>query len=250
MTQGAESAQAILGGLVRDLSPDQLKQCLEFARDWNTNSRRCHAAQAMLQAIISQHTPEVGSLESLVPLTCQYFFHACSLVALGLHIDDYCVIQHIKPSAGHPRSNGVLANRVWYVSILLCETLLNMAVPASDVNHFQELRTIPGIGAVLDALSAYTERHLARMDRLRRSVSLLDYTLGCMHVIEETALEVCSFCHVVIKGISARPLHVCAFCTHLETMAVETGLTVRYSQDPRHSSGLHTWPRCLPLSQG
>ena len=43
---------------------------------------------------------------------------------------------------------------------------------------------------MLDALSAYTERHLARMDRLRRSVSLLDYTLGCMHVIEETALEV------------------------------------------------------------
>ncbi len=62
MTQGAESAQAILGGLVRDLSPDQLKQCLEFARDWNTNSRRCHAAQALLQAIISEHTPEVRSL--------------------------------------------------------------------------------------------------------------------------------------------------------------------------------------------
>ncbi len=54
----------------------------------------------------------------------------------------------------------------------------------------QELRSIPGVGAVLDALSAYTERHLARMDRLRRSVSLLDYTLGCMHVIEEAALEV------------------------------------------------------------
>ncbi len=59
MTQGAESSQAILGGLVKDLSPEKLKQCLEFARDWNTNSRRCHAAQAMLQAIISEHTPEV-----------------------------------------------------------------------------------------------------------------------------------------------------------------------------------------------
>ena len=46
------------------------------------------------------------------------------------------------------------------------------------------------MGAVLDALSAYTERHMARMDRLRRSVCLLDYTLGCMHVIEETALRV------------------------------------------------------------
>ena len=59
MAQGAEAAQAILGDLVRDLAPEQLKQCLEFARDWNTNSRRCHAAQAMLQAIISEHTPEV-----------------------------------------------------------------------------------------------------------------------------------------------------------------------------------------------
>jgi len=60
LAQGAESAQAILGGLVRNLSPEKLKQCLEFARDWNTNSRRCHAAQAILQAIITEHTPEVG----------------------------------------------------------------------------------------------------------------------------------------------------------------------------------------------
>ena len=56
----------------------------------------------------------------------------------------------------------------------------------------QELRAIPGVGAVVDALSAYTERHLARMDRLRRSVRLLDYTLGCMHVLEESSAQVCS----------------------------------------------------------
>ncbi|CAK0748051.1 hypothetical protein CVIRNUC_001810 [Coccomyxa viridis] len=110
LSQGAESAQAILGSLVRDLSPEKLKQCLEFARDWNTNSRRCHAAQAMLQAIILEHPP-------------------------------------------------------------------------------QKLRAIPGVGAVVDALSAYTERHLARMDRLRRSVRLLDYTLGCMHVLEESSAQ-------------------------------------------------------------
>ena len=56
----------------------------------------------------------------------------------------------------------------------------------------QELRAIPGVGAVVDALSAYTERHLARMDRLRRSVRLLDYTLGCMHVLEESSVQACS----------------------------------------------------------
>lgn len=62
LAQGADSAQAILGGLVRELSPERLKQCLEYARDWNTNSRRCHAAQAMLQAIVTEHTPEVVAL--------------------------------------------------------------------------------------------------------------------------------------------------------------------------------------------
>lgn len=70
MTQGAKSAQAVLGCLVRDLSPEKLKQCLEFARDWNTNSRRCHAAQALLQAIISEHTPEVRSLQA--PAACTH----------------------------------------------------------------------------------------------------------------------------------------------------------------------------------
>ncbi len=59
LSQGADSAQAILGALVRGLSPEQLKQCLEYARDWNTNSRRCHAAQALLQAVITEHTAEV-----------------------------------------------------------------------------------------------------------------------------------------------------------------------------------------------
>ena len=44
---------------------------------------------------------------------------------------------------------------------------------------------------MVDALSAYTERHLARMDRLRRSVRLLDYTLGCMHVLEERSAQAC-----------------------------------------------------------
>ncbi len=57
---------------------------------------------------------------------------------------------------------------------------------------------------MLDALSAYTERHLARMDRLRRSVSLLDYTLGCMHVIEEAALEVRFDMHRMSRVIRVR----------------------------------------------
>lgn len=42
---------------------------------------------------------------------------------------------------------------------------------------------------MLDGLLAYTQRHMARVDRLRRSVALLDYTLGAMRVVspQETA---------------------------------------------------------------
>ena len=47
----------------------------------------------------------------------------------------------------------------------------------------QVLLDIPGVAALLDGLSAYTQRHMARIDRLRRSVALLDYTLGAMHVV-------------------------------------------------------------------
>ena len=59
--KGPDEAQAILGPLVAGLGPEQLRQCLQFAREWNTNSRRCHAAQATLQAVMLQHPPEARS---------------------------------------------------------------------------------------------------------------------------------------------------------------------------------------------
>ena len=77
----------------------------------------------------------------------------------------------------------------------------------SSARVLQELRSIPGVGALLDALAAYTERHLARMDRLRRSVSLLDYTLGCMHVIEETGVEVRALPHCILCPERMPPIH-------------------------------------------
>jgi U3 small nucleolar RNA-associated protein 13 len=82
LSQGADSAQTILGGVVRGLSPEKLKQCLEYARDWNTNSRRCHAAQALLQAVITEHTVEV--LHFHVP-PCQ---SKCTMQYIGL--DEHC----------------------------------------------------------------------------------------------------------------------------------------------------------------
>ena len=57
---GPAKAQLILASLVQQFDQDQLKLCLEYLRDWNTNSRHCSAAQAMLQAVLVQHQPEVG----------------------------------------------------------------------------------------------------------------------------------------------------------------------------------------------
>ena len=56
---GPAKAHHILAALVKGLDQEQLKLSLEYIRDWNTNSRHCSAAQAMLQAILVQHQPEV-----------------------------------------------------------------------------------------------------------------------------------------------------------------------------------------------
>ncbi len=34
-----------------------VKVALEYCREWNTNSRHCHAAQAMLQALLRHKKP-------------------------------------------------------------------------------------------------------------------------------------------------------------------------------------------------
>jgi len=56
---GPAKAHHILTNLVGNLSEEELKLCLEYIRDWNTNSRHCSVAQAMLQAILVKHQPQV-----------------------------------------------------------------------------------------------------------------------------------------------------------------------------------------------
>ena len=56
---GPAKAHHILTKLVGQLSEEELKLCLEYIRDWNTNSRHCAVAQAMLQAILVKHQPQV-----------------------------------------------------------------------------------------------------------------------------------------------------------------------------------------------
>jgi len=42
------------------------------------------------------------------------------------------------------------------------------------------LKTVPGIGDVLNAVALYSERHFSRIDRLLQKSFLLDYTLQSM----------------------------------------------------------------------
>lgn len=56
---GPAKAHHILTKLVGGLSEDELKLCLEYIREWNTNSRHCAVAQAMLQAMLVKHQPQV-----------------------------------------------------------------------------------------------------------------------------------------------------------------------------------------------
>lgn len=39
------------------MTPDDLKAALEYIREWNTNAKNCHAAQALLRAILLRHPP-------------------------------------------------------------------------------------------------------------------------------------------------------------------------------------------------
>ena len=57
--KGPAACQQILAQLVAGFDVDSLRMSLEYAREWNTNARHCHAAQALLQATLLQHPPEV-----------------------------------------------------------------------------------------------------------------------------------------------------------------------------------------------
>lgn len=77
--KGPAACQQILAQLVADFDVNSLRMSLEYAREWNTNARHCHAAQALLQATLLQHPPEVhtgraafvGCVSSGVGHNCQ-----------------------------------------------------------------------------------------------------------------------------------------------------------------------------------
>lgn len=64
----------------------------------------------------------------------------------------------------------------------------------------QRLAKVPGVGDLAGALTAYTQRHMSRLDRLLRSSFLLDYTLDRLNVLsplDAVSLQPCMPRHVL-----------------------------------------------------
>eukprot|EP00887_Chlorella_sp_A99_P000001 scaffold16.g1.t1 len=91
------------------LQVDDLRQSLEYIREWNTNSKHCFAAQSMLRALLRQRTPQdllavpgVGPLlEGLVPYTQRHYARADRLLR-STYICDYILgaLNVLQPEGG------------------------------------------------------------------------------------------------------------------------------------------------------
>ncbi|GIM03852.1 hypothetical protein Vretimale_8516 [Volvox reticuliferus] len=57
-TTAAGPLGQVLSGLVAAMSEEDLRTSLEYVRDWNTSSKHCHAAQALLGAVLRAHGPD------------------------------------------------------------------------------------------------------------------------------------------------------------------------------------------------
>lgn len=55
----SSSGQAALARLVAGFSMAEKALAFEYMRDWNTSMRHCHAAQALLHAVLTSHSPQV-----------------------------------------------------------------------------------------------------------------------------------------------------------------------------------------------
>ena len=52
------TANSILHDVARSLDANQIKKSLEYCREWNTHSKNCSSAQALLHAILAEHPQE------------------------------------------------------------------------------------------------------------------------------------------------------------------------------------------------
>ncbi|PSC70582.1 transducin beta 3 isoform B [Micractinium conductrix] len=98
LERGQQEGGRILSRLAGGMSADDLRQCLEYCREWNSNAKNCHAAQAMLQAVLRQRRPQEllsvpglgGVLEGMLPYTQRHFARADRLLR-STFLCDYIV---------------------------------------------------------------------------------------------------------------------------------------------------------------
>ncbi|KAL0037148.1 hypothetical protein WJX79_002653 [Trebouxia sp. C0005] len=107
---GPAKAHHILINLVGNLSSEELKLCLEYIRDWNTNSRHCSVAQAMLQAILVKHQPQTllkipgmqDLVEALASYTQRHFARMDRLVRSSFLLDYTLASMNVLTPEGGP----------------------------------------------------------------------------------------------------------------------------------------------------
>lgn len=96
LERGQHDGSRALESLAAAMRVDDVQPCLEYCREWNANAKNCHAAQAMLQAVLHTRRPEeilavpglYGLLESLQPYTHRHFAR-CDRLLRSTFLGDY-----------------------------------------------------------------------------------------------------------------------------------------------------------------
>ncbi|CAI7875534.1 unnamed protein product, partial [Closterium sp. NIES-54] len=81
----------------------------------------------------------------------------------------------------------LLYAREWNTNAKLCLSAQRLLAAVLKHHPPATLMQIPGIGEILDGLQPYTQRHLARLERVLRSSYLVDYTLAALTMLQPTA---------------------------------------------------------------
>ncbi|CAI5462234.1 unnamed protein product [Closterium sp. Yama58-4] len=81
----------------------------------------------------------------------------------------------------------LLYAREWNTNAKLCLSAQRLLSAVLKHHPPATLMQIPGIGEILDGLQPYTQRHLARLERVLRSSYLVDYSLAALTMLQPTA---------------------------------------------------------------
>jgi U3 small nucleolar RNA-associated protein 13 len=71
-TAQSTASAKLLARLVASFTPDDVAQALQYLRDWNTNARHCHCAQALLQALLTTRKSSVCLTVLCITYPCRH----------------------------------------------------------------------------------------------------------------------------------------------------------------------------------